>query len=115
MLARELTSEVDDLTNLRKHCTSGNVSHLDDFMNDLIKYVIAQCHVVYLMIICRDLHSLRTGCKAFSKRVNGSNKRERKFNWRSILFNLGLVKKRIGDIRKRVRDAQNEFLVCSIR
>lgn len=52
MLARELTSEVDDLTNLRKHCISGDVSHLDDFMKDLIKYVIAQCHVVYLMIIC---------------------------------------------------------------
>lgn len=51
VLAHELTSEVDDLTNLRKHCISGDVSHLDDLMNDLIKYVIAQCQLVNLMII----------------------------------------------------------------
>lgn len=40
VLARELISEVDDLTNLRKHCI-GDVSPLDDIINILIKCVTA--------------------------------------------------------------------------
>lgn len=47
VLAHQLISEVEDLTNLRKHCT-GDVPHLNDFMKYLIKCVTAQYHVVYL-------------------------------------------------------------------
>lgn len=52
VLARELISEVDDLTNLRKHCISENEPLLDGFMTGLIRCVITQYHVVYLIVPC---------------------------------------------------------------